>query len=323
MVFTFACATAMAALVVANYLVWRPVRLFLSVLFALPVVGLVGFVTSVPLAQESAASINVSVSSETPVVVLVMDEFPVSSLMTANGTIDAARYPNFARLGRSAIWYPRATSVHEHDRRSSGDANGLDSRTRRPPDAHGSPEQPLHAAGRQSRVQRRGNGYGALSAALLRAEAAAPERLASLFWERGVAYLHRVLPKSMAGSLPPIGDRWGGFRDRDGLLIARDSFDVDRVIERLKLTPTRTRFAAFVSKLGATSTDPSFHFHHLPLPHSAWRPFRPGANTGIRQRSTASSTHGTRGRTIPGSFDRGTSDTCFKRASWTGSSVSS
>ncbi len=34
--------------------------------------------------------------------------------MTANGTIDAARYPNFARLGRSAIWYPRATSVHEH-----------------------------------------------------------------------------------------------------------------------------------------------------------------------------------------------------------------
>ncbi len=223
-VFTFACATAMAALVVANYLVWRPVRLFLSVLFALPVVGLVGFVTSVPLAQESAASINVSVSSQTPVVVLVMDEFPVSSLMTANGTIDAARYPNFARLGRSAIWYPRATSVHEHTTGavpamltgSIPEPGDLPTLTDHPNNlftllgdshAYNAEETDTVLCPQRYCAQRRDP---------------LPERLASLFSDAQVAYLHRVLPKSMAGSLPPIGDRWGGFRDRDGLLIAEN-----------------------------------------------------------------------------------------------------
>ena len=52
------------------------------------------------------------------------------------------------------------------------------------------------------------------------------------------------------------------------------------MIERLKLVPTRTRFAAFVSRLAASNTGPSFHFHHLPLPHSPWRFFPSGREYG-------------------------------------------
>jgi Sulfatase len=46
------------------------------------------------------------------VVLLVLDELPVTSLLDAHGQVDAARYPNFAALARGATWYRDTTSVH-------------------------------------------------------------------------------------------------------------------------------------------------------------------------------------------------------------------
>src|SRR4051812_27316224 len=43
-----------------------------------------------------------------PVVMIVFDEFPTTSLLDAHGRIDAVRYPNFARLARDANWFPQA-----------------------------------------------------------------------------------------------------------------------------------------------------------------------------------------------------------------------
>jgi hypothetical protein len=53
------------------------------------------------------------VHSQTPVVLLVFDEFALSSLLTRDGHIDAARYPNFAALARSSTWYRNATTVYD------------------------------------------------------------------------------------------------------------------------------------------------------------------------------------------------------------------
>ena len=55
----------------------------------------------------------VDVRGQTPVVVVVLDEFPVSSLMRADGSVDEVRYPGFGRLAREGTWYSRATTVHE------------------------------------------------------------------------------------------------------------------------------------------------------------------------------------------------------------------
>ncbi|MBF9127872.1 sulfatase-like hydrolase/transferase [Plantactinospora sp. S1510] len=46
-----------------------------------------------------------------PVVMLILDEFPLVSLLDANGAIDAHRYPNFARLAGESTWYRNATGV--------------------------------------------------------------------------------------------------------------------------------------------------------------------------------------------------------------------
>jgi len=52
----------------------------------------------------------VSAPGRPPIVMIVFDEFSTVSLLDAHGRIDAARYPNFARLGRDATWFPYSTA---------------------------------------------------------------------------------------------------------------------------------------------------------------------------------------------------------------------
>jgi hypothetical protein len=47
------------------------------------------------------------------VVMLVLDEFPSDELVTPDGRIDAARFPNFAALAATSTWFPNATSVYD------------------------------------------------------------------------------------------------------------------------------------------------------------------------------------------------------------------
>jgi Sulfatase len=88
-------------------------RLFLGYSIVLPLAALVWFVHGLPTLADEANAASVQVKSRVPVVFVVLDELPVSSLMTRRGEIDAVRYPNFARLARRGTWYPNATTVRE------------------------------------------------------------------------------------------------------------------------------------------------------------------------------------------------------------------
>lgn len=46
-----------------------------------------------------------------PVVLVVLDELPISTLLDEAGAIDAVRYPNFARLASQSNWYKNTYSV--------------------------------------------------------------------------------------------------------------------------------------------------------------------------------------------------------------------
>ena len=105
---------ALTTTAVVAYTRWRAVRLFLAFSLVLPVLGLASFLRGAPVAEEQAlAAARAEVASPAPVVVVVLDELPLSSLITRAGDIDAIRYPNFARLAGDATWYPNATTVHE------------------------------------------------------------------------------------------------------------------------------------------------------------------------------------------------------------------
>jgi hypothetical protein len=54
----------------------------------------------------------IDIKAETPVLLVVFDELPVTSLLETPSAIDAVRFPHFAALARDATWFRNATTVH-------------------------------------------------------------------------------------------------------------------------------------------------------------------------------------------------------------------
>jgi hypothetical protein len=69
-------------------------------------------VVAASLAAISPLTQSRSERPEPHVVVLVLDELPLTSLLDAHRRIDQVRYPNFAALARESTWYRNTTSVH-------------------------------------------------------------------------------------------------------------------------------------------------------------------------------------------------------------------
>src|SRR5512132_1378335 len=54
-----------------------------------------------------------SAEQRPPVVFVVFDELPADDLLRPGGSIDAERFPNFARLASISTWFPNATTVFD------------------------------------------------------------------------------------------------------------------------------------------------------------------------------------------------------------------
>jgi hypothetical protein len=113
-------AVAVAAGTTYAYVRWRVPGQLLRVAAAGPVVFIALFALMSPVSAvvlpggDARAEVGVAKADATghpPVVMLVLDEFPLTSLLGADGTIDAERYPNFAALAAGSTWYRNATGV--------------------------------------------------------------------------------------------------------------------------------------------------------------------------------------------------------------------
>jgi hypothetical protein len=96
-----------------------PVRLWLRYLSPAPVVFLLVFLLVSPSAAllkappaAAVATSGVARRGEPgPIVVVLMDEFPLSSLLDRQGQVDRRLYPNFASLAAGSTWYRNSTAV--------------------------------------------------------------------------------------------------------------------------------------------------------------------------------------------------------------------
>jgi hypothetical protein len=93
-------------------------RMWLRFLWPAPLVFLLVFLLVSPtsnLLRPTPSAIEVSGAPQTgkpgPVVIVLMDEFPLMSLLDQRGQIDRRLYPNFARLAGGSTWYRNATAV--------------------------------------------------------------------------------------------------------------------------------------------------------------------------------------------------------------------
>ncbi len=86
-----------------RYLSIAPVGFGALLLFASP--------ASTVVFDSEPVPANVVVARPHRVVMIVMDEFPLTSLLDGHGAIDAELFPNFAALAQSGTWYRNDTTV--------------------------------------------------------------------------------------------------------------------------------------------------------------------------------------------------------------------
>ncbi len=90
-----------------RFLAFAPLVFALLFLFASPV-------TSAVISSAPASATSVKITNPKRVVMIVMDEFPLQSLMDGHGNIDASLYPNFAQLSQQTTWYRNDTTVAKY-----------------------------------------------------------------------------------------------------------------------------------------------------------------------------------------------------------------
>ena len=272
-------ATAMgSALLVAGavalaYRRFGAVRTFMTALSPAVVVVPAMFLMN-PTVQEAVVRTDdmfgsATVTKAPPIVVVVFDEFPVSSLMARDRGIDRVRYPHFARLADTAGWYRNASTVS--------------SQTVWAVPAIVTGTYPLELNAVPTRRYFPNNLFTMLSASyrmtvfgrfqqLCLANRCAydlevHDSLSALVTDLGIVYLHIISPDSVAALLPPILGDWRDFatvrrfRNEDGERRRNDrTSELDRFIETI--TPEREGQLYFLHTL-----TPHMPFEYVPSGH--------------------------------------------------------
>jgi len=104
------------------YLKWDVVRTFLRITAPAPLLAVALFLFVSPAsvlvlpqsdtpAAAAAAGTGAGKGQHPPIVILALDELPLTSLLDTSGRVDPANYPNFAWLAEQSSWYRNATGI--------------------------------------------------------------------------------------------------------------------------------------------------------------------------------------------------------------------
>ena len=209
-----------------------------------------------------------------PVVMVVLDEFPLSSLLDSALQINAVRYPHFAELAKHSTWYRKATTVSEATLGAMPSI--MTGRYPRPilallPNATDFPRNlfTLVKNSYEFNVQE--------NLTQLCPESICGGDSGQRYWLREartlvsdltILYLYFVLPKNLTAGLPDITHSWKSFADR--IDRRRPIRELMAKYENMADWDDRpSQFRDFVDSIHPT-TKPTFHFLHMLLPHAIW-----------------------------------------------------
>jgi hypothetical protein len=277
-----AVAGALGVAAAAAYARAAAVRAAVTILAPLPLVllGVFLLLSDVsPIVLDRAADANAAGGAPTaPIVMVVFDEFPVHSLMAADGRIDAAHFPNFARLARDSTWYRDTASV-DQDTPYAVPAI-LDARLprrERLPVAADHPQNLFSLLAGRYELHVREDAT-AICAPRLCGPAAGGGLggpLRSLWNDAALVYAHEALPDRVESELPAVTRAWGRFEataDPTAAVVATRRVPRETKphrFERLHANLARgrlPRFEGFVADIEGGSR-PRLHFIHILLPH--------------------------------------------------------
>lgn len=264
----------LGALATAAYARLDVVRTFLTVLAPAPAVFLAVFFlsgTTKDLVFPSDPQLA-QASTEVPLVMVMFDEFPVSSLMGPDGRIDAVRYPNFARLSRQATWFRNTVSAAGASILAvpavvTGRNPRLDKLLPFPTDH---PDSLFTMLGRSHEVNGIEYRLGLCPRTLCPNTRSAGQQLVSLASSLSVAYLYALRPPRLGVNLPGLGSTpQEAFRAKD----VRGAPDAESAeVSELRRYPDLQfeRFLSRIKPVGDGGERPPLHYLHVGLPHFPW-----------------------------------------------------
>jgi hypothetical protein len=215
---------------------------------------------------DQAPAEPTAVTATTPVVLIVFDELPVTSLMNGDRLIDPVAFPSFAELAAHADWFRDAVTVAQNTSYAvPAILTGRYPDATRAPHVGAYPENiftflagsyELRAVETFTRLC-----PDEINAALVEREPLG-QRLTAVVVDSSVVWLHIVLPTRLTAGLPAIDATWRDFgRESDDQLIDdphAHSHDSTWVAER------------FLQNLTSVSR-PTLFFVHLNVPHLPWK----------------------------------------------------
>jgi hypothetical protein len=277
-------AGVIGAAAMALYARAESARSFLTVLAPAPAVVVALFLFGTPvhrlLSTDEASAGLASDGGLAPVVIVLFDELPITSLLGSDGRIDRRRYPNFAALVRDSLWFRNTASVDAATEVAvpaifTGRRPGPDTL----PTADDQPRNVFTLLGRGRRM----HVYESVSD--LCPDSLCPEdtpgfgaRMRSLVSDLGVVSLHVMLPDDLRRRLPSIDQRWQGFTgttdaDDEPTARRRAGSGFAGIIERKRSSDDRAglfeRFTAGIPRTRRGSPGPLNVLHTL-LPHVPW-----------------------------------------------------
>jgi hypothetical protein len=256
------------------------VRTFLTFLSPAPLVFLLLFLVFSPVSDllvtgEASGSVPGPARSSTPIVHIVLDELPGSTLMGADGRIDAALFPNIARLAANATWYRNATTVA--DTTSEAVPAQVTGMFPKPGDLPTPTDHPnsLFTLFKRSHELSVVEPVSDVCPKRLCPEPGPSERarLSALAGDLRIVAEHLLLPDDLRAHLPAVDRGWLGFgSDSEGAIagVATEGGRgklIGKVIERIRADDPSADFARVTASIDDHSSRPPLIFMHSTLPH--------------------------------------------------------
>ena len=243
-------------------------------LFFSPVSGLL-------LSQKEVAVAQVEIDNPPPIVMVVFDEFPLTSLLDEHYQIDSVRYPHFAALAAQSTWFRNATTVSEETVVAvPALLTGQYPDRFRMPRASDYPSSLFTLLGRtytfevnETRTQMCPE---SLCGSGIVRQTTLPGRMQSLLSDLSIVYLHLLTPHAWRIHLPSITHDWMNFTSVDKPM-TEDTRNRTRLhkwlwkdvhLERPVERPQQ--FTQFIDAIHPTDR-PTLFFLHVLLPHIPYR----------------------------------------------------
>jgi Sulfatase len=280
----FAISAVVGIAFAALYARARAVQMFMTVLAPVPLLFLALFLVRAPVLKLEGTAKALTIPaprSQTPVVLVVLDEFAEPSLMDATRHVDAGRYPAFAALARTATWYRNATSVHEHTTEAvPAILTGQYPKEGLLPLAKDHPDNVFTLLGKRYRMDVFESVTQLCPEDLCaRRKETFTSRLESLADDLEVVYGHLVLPQKLEERLPSISNTWQNFGGKThgdetelarNPLLVKSTSDIDAAVGRQMWQDQRFLWDHWVDGI-QPSAKPTLYMIHELMPHYPWR----------------------------------------------------